>query len=333
MNIIQIKTSKKVLVTGANGFLGSWIVKGLVQEGHEVFAFVRRGSDLSELIGVRCQFRYGDITDESSVAAAAAGCDSIFHLAGLISYKRSELQRMELINIKGTAHILKAMQINSVRRLVHFSSVAAIGAGLTSSEILNEESVYNLAPYKMGYFDTKHAAEILVKAACEKHGLDAVIVNPSTVYGAGDALKGSRKMQVKVARGKLPFYTPGGVNVLGVEDLVNGVISAWEKGRRGERYILSGDNLLIKDLFALIAESAGKPPPRFLIPAAVMLGLGQIGDWIGRGLSKDNAYSSCLFHFFSNEKARSELQFDPRPAKEAIQKSVLWMREHQMLEP
>ena len=329
----DLTPSQKILVTGANGFLGSWVVRGLLQQNHEVTCLVRKTSDLSELQGLDCKYVYGDITDFESTLKAAQGQTAVFHLAGMISYKRRDLAKMQLINVQGTRHVIEACKVNSVQRLVHFSSVVAVGAGLKAHEVLNEDSPYNLARFGMGYFDSKREAEILVKTACDRKEIDAVIVNPSTVYGAGDALKGSRKMQIKAARGELLFYTPGGVNVVAVEDVVQGALSAWQKGRTGERYILCGENMLIKDLLGQIAAAAGHKGPSILLPSRVLILLGAIGDLFQAGFSKDNAYSSSLFHFFSNAKAQRDLDFNPRPAREALKNSVRWMQERHLLDP
>lgn len=326
----------KILVTGANGFLGSWVTKALVNEGHNVHALVRANSDLSELEGVGCKFVHGDVTDVHSLLEAVKGAESVFHLAGVIAYKKSQRALMEKVNVEGTANVLSVCREHKVHRLVYLSSVVAIGAGYTPDQILNEESPYNIADLDLGYFETKHKAELLVKEACDKGDINAVILNPSTIYGAGDAKKGSRKMQVKVAQGKLKFYTSGGVNVVAVEDVVQGILSAWKNGRKGERYILSGENILIKDLFAMIAAEGGVKPPSHQLPDSLLHTVGAIGDLMeGLGLkgplSRENAYTATMYHWFDSSKAQKELGFRPRPAREAIHNSVQWMKDHGLL--
>jgi dihydroflavonol-4-reductase len=326
----------KVLVTGANGFLGSWLTRRLVEDGHETYALVRKSSDLSELKGIHCQLKFGDVTDLHSLLEAFAGMDTVFHLAGLIAYKKADRAQMERVNVEGTANVLEACRATAVRRLVHLSSVVAIGAGFTPLEVLNEESPYNIADLDLGYFETKHNAELLVKEAVHQNRIDAVILNPSTVYGPGDARKGSRKTQLKVAQGKFNYYPAGGVNVVAVQDVVDGIISAWLKGRKGERYILAGDNLLIKDLFAMIASAAGVPPPDKEIPTKVFHFLGALGDFlnligISTTLSRENAWSATLYHWFESAKAQRELDFKPRPAHIAITESVQWMKDNGLL--
>ncbi len=326
----------KVLVTGANGFLGAWVVRRLIEDGHQVIALVRKTSDVSELAGLEVKFVYGDVTDVYSLLENFKEVDSVFHLAGLIAYKRSERAAMEKVNVGGTANVIEACRACKVRRLVHLSSVTAVGAGFSPNEILNEESTFNLSSLDLGYFETKRQAEILVREVGLKNRLDTVILNPSTIYGPGDAKKGSRKTQVKVAQGKFKFYTSGGVNVVAVEDAVDGILSAWKVGRTAERYILAGENLLIKDLFALIATEAGQKPPKILLPSGVLHTLGAAGDLmtmfgLRSSISQENAWTSTLFHWFDSGKAQSELKFKPRPAQAAIAESVGWMKQNGLL--
>jgi dihydroflavonol-4-reductase len=326
----------KVLVTGANGFLGSWLTRALVTQGHEVFALVRAQSDLSELQGVACNYVYGDVTDLDSLYKSFGEIDTVFHLAGLIAYKKKDRAKMEKINVFGTENVIDACLTKKVRKLVYVSSVVAVGAGFTPQQIFNEDSPYNMSHLNLGYFETKRAAEKLVINAFKEKHLDSVIVNPSTIYGEGDAKKGSRRTQLKVAQGRFNFYTSGGVSIVAVEDVVDAIITAWTKGRSGERYILSGENISIEDLFKMIAEEAGVRPPQHKIPNWVLFALGRIGDLMENigmkgSLSTENAWTATLYHWFDSGKAQKELGFKPRPAREALRSSVSWMRKNGLL--
>lgn len=326
----------KVLVTGANGFLGSWLTRELVNQGHDVYALVRPKSDISELKGVNCKYLHGDVTDVHSLLEAFKGMDTVFHLAGVIAYKKSDRAQMERVNVQGTQNVVEVCREHKVRKLVYLSSVVAVGAGYTPDQVMNENSEFNIHNLDLGYFETKHEAEKIVKKACDRGEIDAVMLNPSTIYGAGDAKKGSRKMQIKVAQGKLKFYTSGGVNVVAAEDVVQGIISAWKKGRTGERYILCGENMLIQDLFRMIADEAGVKPPHKLMPDSVLHIVGAIGDTMEKlglkgPLSRENAYTATMYHWFECNKAKQELDFNPRPAREAIHNSVQWMKDNGLL--
>lgn len=328
--------SKKILITGASGFLGSWVARELIRQGHDLSVLHRKGSDLSELEGLKYTSCLGDVTDFASVEAACEGKEVVYHLAGVIGYSKDLRPLMDKVNVGGTGNIVKACLQQKVQRLIYMSSVVAIGASFDGKIPLNESSHYNLKSLNLGYFETKRIAEELVVNAHKEKGLEAIILNPSTVYGPGDAKKGSRKTQLKVARGEFPFYTSGGVNIIHVKDLVSAAIHAMEMGKPGERYILGGENILIKDLFRMIAEAAGVKPPRIHLPNAILHGMGAVGDFLKRfglrgPISSENAWTSTMYHWFDSTKAQKELGLTITPALQSIADSVGWSREHGLL--
>ncbi|MCB0348051.1 MAG: NAD-dependent epimerase/dehydratase family protein [Bdellovibrionales bacterium] len=322
----------KVLITGATGFLGEWIVKESVARGYEVHILVRKTSDLEKIKNLPITTHTGDVTDLESINLACKNMDAVFHLAGLISYKKSAKESMYAVNVGGTKSVLSACIKNNIRTLVYLSSVTAIGSSFKPVP-LNEESSYNIANLHLGYFDTKHEAENLVMAAYKEGTIDPVILNPSTIYGAGDATKSSRKIQMQVAKGKFPFYTPGGVNVVHIEDVVKGFFLAFDKKIFGERIILAGDNLTIKTLFRIIAEASGVTPPSILLPKLLLRGIGLIGDsfealHLKGPIGSETAWTSSLYHWFDNTKAKQQLGIDFQPSTEAIKQSVTWAKEN-----
>lgn len=324
-----------VLVTGATGFVGTWLVRELVKRGEEVRVLHRPTSNLLDLDGLPFLSRLGDICDPDSLREAVSGADTVFHLAGVVGYSKAMRKLMYDVNVRGTRNVIEAMQHAPRARLVYMSSVVAIGASFDGTP-LNESSPFNLRHLDLGYFETKREAEELVVDA-HRHGrIDCVIVNPSTIYGAADAKKGSRKTQLKVAQGKFPFYTSGGVSIVSVHDVVAAVLKAREVGRSGERYILSGENISIHDLFNRIARIAGCKPPHIYMPNMLVRALGKTGDILEhygrRGpINTENAWTSILFHWFDHQKATRELGFNPRPAEDALVESVEWMRQNGLL--
>lgn len=325
----------KILVTGGTGFVGSWLVKRLVQDGHQIRVLHRKGSSLDELTGVDFESAFGDVTNLESVISACKGIDSVFHLAGVVGYSQAMRAQMENVNIKGTENVITACRQSDVRRMLHMSSVVAIGASIKPN-MLNENSPYTISNLNLGYFETKREAEERVRLAARKKELDAVIVNPSTVYGPGDAKKGSRKVQIKVAQGRFPFYPSGGQSIVSIHDVIDGMLKAWQKGRTGERYILSGENHYIRDVFRKIAARAGVQPPRIYLPKSVALMLGRMGDRLEKfgkktPINLENAWVSSLFHWFDSSKAKIELGFNPRSADQALNESVDWMKENGLL--
>jgi dihydroflavonol-4-reductase len=324
-----------VLVTGATGFVGSWLVRELVKRGEEVRVLHRRSSNLEDLQGLDYVSRLGDVTDLDSLRNACLGVDTVFHLAGVVGYSKAMRRVMDDVNVGGTKKVVEAMQQSPKAKLVYMSSVVAVGASRTPTP-LNETSPYTISKLNLGYFETKKAAEELVVDACRRGRIEAVILNPSTIYGAADAKKGSRKTQVKVAQGKFPFYTSGGVSIVSVHDVVAAVLRAREVGRSGERYILSGENMTIQELFNRIAKFAGVKPPSIHMPNFAVHAIGKVGDLlesIGKKgpINTENAWTSTLYHWFDHAKATRELGFQPRPADEPLRESVEWMKQNGIL--
>lgn len=319
----------KILITGASGFLGQWLTRQLVQNGEQVRILVRHLPE--ELKSLPIEIVYGDITKLEELTSACQGIAFVYHLAGVVGYSKAMRPLMDRVNVEGVKNLITAAREAGVERIVHVSSVTAVGASFDGQMPLNEETPFNLKHLNLGYFETKHEGETLIRNAVFDGQIDAVIVNPSTIYGAGDAEKGSRNVQLKVARGEFPFYTSGGVSVVHVEDVVNAMIKAMAKGHSGERYILCGENITIRELFEMISEEAGVRAPRIYLPNAIVRLIGRYGDLmekLGRKgpLNSENAWSSILFHWFDHAKATRELGFQPRPARAAIHDSVEWMK-------
>ncbi len=326
----------KVLITGATGFIGHHLVNSLASEGHQVSVLSRRPLSPDTFSPHKIKVCLGDVNDSLSLLNATEGQDRVYHLAGKIAYKASERADMERVNVQGTQKVVDACITNEVPSFVFMSSVVAIGSSFTPN-ILDEESPYNIGHLNLGYFETKHKAEEIVKTAVHHNGLKAFILNPSTVYGAGDATKGSRSVQIKVAKGKFPFYPPGGVNVVHINDVIYCLKALPEKGRPGERYIVAGENMLLKDVFEIIAKTAGVPAPRVALPKPIIKALGFIGDHLLEPLglkgpmSGETAHTSTMYHWFSSAKAQRELGLKVTPSHLAIQESITWMKENGIL--
>jgi dihydroflavonol-4-reductase len=315
----------KTLVTGGTGFLGAWMVKTLVNKGHAVSVLHRKSSDLNSLKGLPFKSLIGDVTDSKSVLEACRGQDAVFHMAGLVSYNPKDNETMEKVNVEGTRNVVEACLKNKVKRLIHSSSVVAVGAS-PREEILDESSEFTLQKYNFGYYESKRKAEKIILSSVKEDKLDAVILCPGVMFGAGDATKSSRKTHLKVAAGKFSFYPPGGVSVLHVEDAILAHLRALEKGKPGERYILGGENLTTKDLFIMLARQGGHSPPPIGIPSLVLKGAYALGSRLK--MNTDKLLISTLFHWYSSSKAKKDLEFNPRPAEKAINESVSWAREN-----
>jgi dihydroflavonol-4-reductase len=318
----------KFLVTGATGFLGSHIVRRLIESGHQVRILRRSSSSIKLLEGLTIESATGDVTDRESVLSAVEGCDAVFHAAGHVSFWRGHHEIQKRINVDGTRHIVEACLKHKVRRLVHTSSIAAIGYA-PDGKVGDETVPYNWWPHRINYNNTKFLAEEEVRRGIEK-GLDAVIVNPAIVFGPGDLNLNAGAMVFQAARGNIRGYPRGGGCVCSVEDVAEGHLAAFEKGRTGEKYILGGDNYTWKDLFKIICEVVGQPPPARRIPDAALKAFAYASDLASRishkepTLSPESARITLMTVFYSSAKAVRELGYPISPFRDTIRRTYEW---------
>ena len=287
----------RALVTGASGFVGAHVARTLAERGAEVRA------ERVELL------------DGDALARAAAGCDAVFHVAALYSY-RADPGMIERVNVEGTRNVIEACLRTGVRRLVHTSTAGTCGPvpGREANEA-DEPPDWELAvPYKR----TKLAAERLVLAAA-RNGLDAVVVNPTAPVGDGDRKPTpTGRMIAGVARGRIKGYVPTtGLNVVDVRDVAVGHVLAHERGARGERYLLGGVNLALRDLFGAIADLAGVARPRIRVPYPVAVTASLLGL-----ANRDEVRLARVPMYFSSRKAQDELGYRPGPVTPALARAI-----------
>lgn len=316
----------RVLITGATGFLGGALARRLGHEGHVLRILRREDANLAAVAGLTYDEVVGDLRDASAVARAVAGCEVVFHCAALIQYWAHRNAEQHAINVDGTRHVVEACVHNRVRRLVHVSSVAAVGYARAGVPI-DETAVYNLKPFHLNYADTKHAAEAVVQDAVQR-GLDAVIINPGTIYGPGD------RRRAHYVRGLSGFFSSsGGMSVIDVDDVVEGAIRAWQRGRTGERYLLTAENLSYREIGRRFAAHLHRVGPRVVLPAWVVRCLAALAFPFGRlrptawSLTPAMARVAHLTFYYSNAKARRELGMSFRSIDDAIFRTIQWLRE------
>jgi dihydroflavonol-4-reductase len=318
----------KILVTGATGFVGSHVARKLLKAGHQIRVLRRKESSTKMLAGLNVETAIGDVTDRHSVFEAVKGCEAVFHVAGFVSFWRGHNETMKRIHVDGTRNVVEACLAHRVKRLVQTSSIAAIGYE-TGGKPATEETPFNWWPYRIEYFNTKHLAEEEVREGIKK-GLDAVIVNPAVIFGAGDLNLNAGAMVFQAARRKILVCPKGGCCTCDIEDVAEGHLLALEKGRTGERYILGGNNYTFKELFILIAEVVGVPPPKAELPKAVLLPLGHLWDLVSRFnqkepmLTPESVRVSTIPCYYSSEKAIRELGYKISPFRETIRKTYEW---------
>jgi dihydroflavonol-4-reductase len=282
----------KVYVTGATGFVGSHVARELREHGADV---------TDERV---------DLLDSAGLERAVAGCDAVVHVAALYSYQ-ADPRRIERVNVEGTQNLLEACARQSVRRVVHTSTAGTCGPvpGRPATEE-DQPPAWELAvPYKR----TKIEAERLALAA------GAVVVNPTTPVGEGDRKPTpTGQMIAGVARGRIRgFVATTGLNLVDVRDVARGHVLALERGQPGERYLLGGVDLPLDELFATIADLAGRPRPRLRVPYAVALAAGRAGI-----VNADEVRLARLPMYFSSKKAEDVLGYAPGPVEPALARAV-----------
>lgn len=326
----------KVLVTGSTGFIGGALCRALSAGGYEVHAFHRPSSVVSLLDGLPVKHILGDLAQPESLAAAMEGIDLVYHCAALLN-PSGQPGRMYTVTVEGTRNVLAAAQRAGVRRVVHTSSIAALGAPVPprrkqdAPALIDEHHTWNLPPERWPYGYAKYLAEMEVQQACAR-GLDCVIVNPGLVIGAGDIYRQTSALVVLSASGKLTASIEGGLNVVHIKDVIAGHLAAAERGKTGERYILGGHNLTLYSLIKTAAAITGAAAPRVQIPARVAHLAARPMGWLSPFLPIpiDPAILSLAGYYFycSNRKAQMELQLaPPRSVENALEDALEWFRQ------
>ncbi|MFZ5809173.1 MAG: NAD-dependent epimerase/dehydratase family protein [Chloroflexota bacterium] len=321
----------RALVTGATGFIGSNLCRALLEGGFSVRAFHRPTSNLSVLKDLEVETVVGDIRDTSTLQKAMQGVQVVFHCAAQLG-NTTKLAYMEDVTVGGTCNLLQAALDSSVQRIVHTSSVAALGVPpfirSKTPFIMDETHTWNYLPELWMYGYTKYLAELEVQKAVAK-GLDAVIVNPSVVLGAGDIHRVSGNIIVYLAQHSLPVAVEGGSNIVHIADVVEGHLAALKAGKTGERYILGGENITHFELLSRIAKIIRVSPPKWILPSRLIRGLAAVyaplGKVIPLPISPSLLRFAGLHFYYHTQKARSELHLPPPlPIDDAIRQCYDW---------
>ncbi len=324
--------SMKVFVTGATGFLGSHVARVLQEQGAQLRLLVRQNSDGRNLEGLNAEQVVGDLRQPQSLEMAMSGCDTVFHVAADYRLWVRDPQQMYAANVDGTRAILNAARKNNVRRVVYTSSVATMG--FTSGERLADENSPvvlqdMIGPYKRSKF---MAEEIAVRAG--RDSLDVVIVNPSTPVGERDVKPTpTGRIILDFLKKKFPAYVETGLNLVDATECARGHIAALEKGRSGERYILGGENLTLKQILDKLAAITGLPSPRIKLPYMMALATGVVDEiFTGRLLGREPRATIDAVRmgrkkmFVSSAKAERELGWKSTSVDAALQRAVQWFQ-------
>lgn len=328
----------RVALTGASGLLGGNLAIALCARGDTVVATRRAASRVDHLGAYPIQWVDADLGDPERLARAFAGADLVFHAAALVSVRRHPTPALVAANVDGTRNVLTAVRAAGVPRLVHTSTVGAVGLSEDGAPC-TEAARWNFPEHGLddGYATTKHLSERLVIEAA-RSGLDAVIVNPTYMLGPFDSKPSSGKMLIELAHGRIPGITPGANNFVDVRDVARGMLLAAERGRSAERYILGGENMTYAVAFTRMAEVLGVAPPTRRFPAWVARGFGLAGDLQERISGEEPLlnsvtvrYGYCRTFQFSSDKAERELGYTHGPIERAVSDAAIWFRSKGMM--
>lgn len=316
----------RVLVTGASGFLGRSVTRLLSEQGHDIRILQRPTSDVEPLRAYMSSSAVGSVTDPLAMIQAADGMDAIVHLAADLSHWSAHRDRVLRTNVTGTRIVAEAAKTAGVGLLLHVSSVAAVGYS-TDGIPVDESSPNNFVPLGLVYHDSKRLAEQEALDA-RRYGVRVVIVNPGVIYGPRPLTHTFGHTMLELARGQVPGHPTGGLSVVDVDDVAVGIVSALLLGADGARYLLAGENVSYKELFAMQAAAAGCQyrgralPSPFLYLAARAFELRSRFDGREPRLTIDNAKIAPLRMWYSSAKAERELHFERRPIEATFERMV-----------
>lgn len=326
----------KALVTGATGFVGAAVARALLRDQWQVRVLARRGSDRRNLKNLDVEVSEGDLTDVGSLQRAAQGCEGLFHVAADYRLGAPDPKELYRSNVEGTRNVLSAAQRCGVQRIVYTSSVATIGipADGTPGDERSANSLDNMIGH---YKRSKYLAEEVVREAAQA-GLSVLIVSPSTPVGPGD-LKPTPTGQLVLdaAAGRMPAYVDTGLNIVHVDDVAAGHLLAYERGKAGERYILGGQDMSLREILEMIAALVGRSPPRVRLPYGVVLPIAYVAEGFARlsgrsgRITLEGVRMSRKKMFFSSAKAVRELGYRWRAPVQACEDAIRWFRDNGML--
>jgi len=319
----------KTLVTGATGFLGSHVARALAGRGEDVRVLVRPSSDLRALEGFEAERFLGDLRDRASLERALQGVQRVFHVAADYRLWARDPREIYESNVTGTQNLLDAARLAGVEKFVYTSTVATIAVP-REGNLPNEATQSSVGEMIGHYKRSKFEAERCALRAAEE-GFPVVIVNPTTPVGPGDwKPTPTGKIIVDFLNGRMPGYVDTGLNFVPVEDCAWGHLQAAERGRAGERYILGGRNLTLKQMLDVLSLASGRPAPRWKIPYALAYAAACVDSGVCRLLGREpqipleGVRMARHKMFVDASKAERELGFAPGPVEAAFERAVAW---------
>jgi|SRR5271166_689471 len=319
------------VVTGASGLLGANLAAELIAQGNSVTATRRPSTDTSSLADLPIKWVCADLGSVAELCDVFADADVVFHCAACVSTRRTITPEMSAVNVGATRAVVEAATAAGTPRVIHTSTANTIGPTPDGTPA-DEQTPWAMDKARLasGYAITKRRGEILVERACDK--LDAVIVNPTYMVGPRDARPSSGRLIVEVANRRIPCWTPGYNSFADVCEVARGMIGAWLHGKRGERYILGGEELTYREFIERVARVAGVDPPRRRLPYPAAWIAGKAGDLLeltGRETTVNSISVRYAFtdrYRYRSDKAARELGYVVGPIEPAIRNAVKWFR-------
>jgi dihydroflavonol-4-reductase len=328
----------KAFITGATGFVGSHVARALAAQGAELRLLVRPTSRLDNIADLRAETATGDLRDSESLKNAMAGCEFVFHVAADYRLWVRDPEQMYRSNVEGTRAIIRAAQESGVRRVICTSSVATIGF-TREGHVVREDSPVSIKDMVGHYKRSKFMAEEIALEA-GRGGANVVVVNPTTPIGEYDIKPTpTGRIVVDFLKRKFPAYVDTGLNLADVKEVARGHLLAMEKARPGERYILGGENLTLKQILDKLAALTGLPSPKMKVPHAVAMGFAvfdQFFTGVIRGKEPRATIDAVKMGrkkmFASSAKAERELGYKSMPVEDALRRAVDWFQAHGYIE-
>ncbi len=329
----------KAFITGATGFVGSHVARALAAEGAELRLLVRATSRKDNIADLRAETVVGDLREPESLKKAMTGCEYVFHVAADYRLWVRDPQEMYRANVEGTQAIIQAAQQSGVRRVIYTSSVATMGF-TKEGHIAAEDSPVSIKDMVGHYKRSKFMAEEIALEAGRK-GANVVVVNPTTPIGEFDIKPTpTGRIVVDFLKRKFPAYVDTGLNVADVKEVARGHLLAMERARPGERYILGGENLTLKQILDKLAALTGLPSPKMKVPHTVAMGFAVFDQFFtGMIMGKepratiDAVKMGRKKMFASSAKAERELGYKVLPVEDALRRAIEWFQAHGYVEP
>lgn len=329
----------KTLVTGANGLLGSNVVRELLARGHEVRVLARKGSDLSTLSGLDIEYFYGDLLDGvQKLTEACRGCDYVIHSGGKTAGIQTKFSDFAEINIKGTQNIVRAAEAAGIKRMVHVSSCCVFGGG-TMEEPGTELSEFTGFRFNSGYINSKYMAQQWILSEVEKTNFPIVIVNPTLMIGPYDGRPSSGEIILRILRSQYQLCPDTGKNFIDVRDAATATCNALTMGTSGECYLLASENITFTKFFKKVNRIYGKDGIRIIVPGGLLKSAGLMGNAFQAmthheiPLNMVNARQLATESYFSAKKAVRILGLPQRPIDDAIRAAIDWFIGNGYLQP